>query len=145
MRFNDAVSVDRAYARAGVDTGRSGRAVAALVEVLTGTDPGRPSRSVLASGHYASVLRLDDRTGLAVATDGVGTKIIVAEALERYDTVGIDCVAMNANDLVCVGAEPLALLDYLAVEEPDPAALEAIARGLKVGAEAAGVEIPGGE
>ena len=53
---------------------------------------------------------------------------------------------MNVNDLVCVGAEPIALLDYLAVEAAgDPAALEAIARGLKAGAEAAGVEIPGGE
>ncbi len=52
---------------------------------------------------------------------------------------------MNVNDIVCVGARPLALLDYLAVEQPDPAALEAIARGLKAGAEAAGVEIPGGE
>jgi phosphoribosylformylglycinamidine cyclo-ligase len=52
---------------------------------------------------------------------------------------------MNVNDIVCVGATPIALLDYLAVEQPDPAALEAIARGLKAGAEAAGVEIPGGE
>jgi phosphoribosylformylglycinamidine cyclo-ligase len=145
MLFNGAVTGDRAYARAGVDTSRSGRAVAGLVEVLSGIDPGRPSRSVLASGHYASVLRLDDRTGLALATDGVGTKIIVAEALERYDTVGIDCVAMNANDLVCVGAEPLALLDYLAVEEAVPDILTAVARGLRAGAEAAGVEIPGGE
>ncbi|MDQ3240775.1 MAG: AIR synthase related protein, partial [Actinomycetota bacterium] len=107
---------DHAYARAGVDTGRSGRAVLGLVRVLSGIDTGRSSRSVLPSGHYASVLALDDRTGLALATDGVGTKIIVAEALERYDTVGIDCVAMNANDLVCVGAEPIALLDYIAVE-----------------------------
>jgi phosphoribosylformylglycinamidine cyclo-ligase len=145
MRFNVLVTVDRAYARAGVDASRSGRAVAGLVEVLAEIDPGRPSRSVLASGHYASVLRLDDRTGLALATDGVGTKIIVAEALERYDTVGIDCVAMNANDLVCVGAEPLAMLDYLAVEEADPKILTAVARGLRAGAEAAGVEIPGGE
>ncbi|HLL86491.1 MAG TPA: phosphoribosylformylglycinamidine cyclo-ligase [Thermoleophilaceae bacterium] len=139
------MSGERAYARAGVDTGRSGRAVAALVEVLAGTDPGRPSRSVLASGHYASVLGIDDRTGLALATDGVGTKIVVAEALERYDTVGIDCVAMNANDVVCVGAEPIALLDYIAVEEAEPEMLAAIARGLRAGAEDAGIEVPGGE
>jgi phosphoribosylformylglycinamidine cyclo-ligase len=139
------VTPDSAYARAGVDTDRSGRAVAGLVEVLSRIDPGRPSRSALASGHYASVLALDDRTGLALATDGVGTKIILAEALERYDTVGIDCVAMNANDLVCVGAEPIALLDYIAVEEADPEMLRGIGEGLRAGAEAAGVEIPGGE
>ncbi len=145
MRFNEAVPSDHAYARAGVDTGRSGRAVLGLVRVLSGIDTGRSARSVLPSGHYASVLALDDRTGLALATDGVGTKIIVAEALERYDTVGIDCVAMNANDLVCVGAEPIALLDYIAVEEADPEMLTAIAEGLRAGAEAAGIEIPGGE
>src|SRR5439155_13153619 len=77
--------------------------------------------------------------------DGVGSKVIVAEQARRFDTVGIDCVAMNVNDLVCVGAEPLALLDYVAVERADPEMLEGIARGLKAGAEAAGVEIPGGE
>lgn len=145
MRFNGPVTSDRAYARAGVDTGRSGRAIAGLVEVLSGIDTGRPSRSALASGHYASVLALDARTGLALATDGVGTKIVVAEELGRFDTVGIDCVAMNANDLVCVGAEPIALLDYIAVEEADAEMLTAIAEGLRAGAEAAGIEIPGGE
>jgi phosphoribosylformylglycinamidine cyclo-ligase len=91
------------------------------------------------------VLRLTDELGLALCCDGVGTKVIVAEQTGRYETVGIDCVAMNVNDLVCVGAEPLAVLDYLAVEEADPEILAAIATGLKLGAEAAGVEIPGGE
>jgi phosphoribosylformylglycinamidine cyclo-ligase len=134
-----------AYAHAGVDQGAAGRGVTALVEVLRTIDPGRESRSALASGHYANVLRLDDRTGLALSTDSVGTKVIVAEQLGRFDTIGVDCIAMNVNDVVCVGAEPLAVLDYLAVEEPDPGALEAIARGLKRGAEDAGVEIPGGE
>ncbi len=134
-----------AYAHAGVDQGAAGRGVVALVEVLRTIDPGRESRAVLASGHYANVLRLDDRTGLALACDGVGTKVIVAEQLGRFDTVGVDCIAMNVNDVVCVGAEPLAVLDYLAVEEPDPTLLGALAVGLKRGAEEAGVEIPGGE
>jgi len=145
MRFNGLVTSPRAYASAGVDTGRSGQAVAGLVSVLSRIKTGRASRSVLASGHYASVLALDQSTGLALATDGVGTKIIVAEALERYDTVGIDCIAMNVNDLICVGAEPIALLDYIAVEEAEPEMLTAIAEGLRAGAEAAGIEIPGGE
>jgi phosphoribosylformylglycinamidine cyclo-ligase len=134
-----------AYARAGVDTAGSGRGVSALVEVLSRIDPGRPSRSVVPSGHYASVLRLDERMGIALTTDGVGSKVIVAERLGRFDTVGIDCVAMNVNDLVCVGAEPIAMLDYLAVEEADPETLGQIADGLRAGAEQAGVEIPGGE
>jgi phosphoribosylformylglycinamidine cyclo-ligase len=100
---------------------------------------------VLASGHYASVLKLTDELGLAVCCDGVGTKLLVAEQTGRWDTVGIDCVAMNVNDLICVGAEPVALVDYIAAEEADPAVLGAIATGLKAGAEASGIEIPGGE
>jgi phosphoribosylformylglycinamidine cyclo-ligase len=136
---------DGAYARAGVDQGRAGGAVRALVDVLAAIDTGRPSLSVLPSGHYANVLRLDERRGLAVATDGVGTKLIVAQQLGRLDGVGVDLVAMNANDIVCVGADPIALLDYLAVERPDEEALRELALGLRRGAEEAGVEIPGGE
>lgn len=136
---------DSAYARAGVDTGDAGRGVAALVEVLRTIDTGRPSRAVLGSGHYANVLRLAGDSGLALSTDGVGTKLIVAEQLGRYDTVGIDCIAMNVNDVICVGADPIAVLDYVAVEEADPELLAAVGRGLKAGAQDAGVEIPGGE
>ncbi len=134
-----------AYASAGVDQRRAGKAVAALVDLLQTIDTGQPSRAVLGAGHYASVLRLDGNRGLALSSDGVGSKVILAEQLGRLDTVGIDCVAMNANDVICVGAEPIALLDYIAVEEADPEALEQIGRGLRRGAEEAGVEIPGGE
>src|SRR3954452_6630981 len=134
-----------AYAAAGVDIASADAGVRALVDVLRTIDPGRPSRSVVPAGHYASVLGLTDDLGLAVCCDGVGTKLVVAEQTGRWDTVGIDCVAMNVNDLICVGAEPVALVDYIAVEEPDPEVLAAVARGLKAGAEAAGIEIPGGE
>jgi phosphoribosylformylglycinamidine cyclo-ligase len=135
--------MSEAYASAGVDIAEADAGVAALVGVLKTIDV--PSRSVLPSGHYASVLRITDDLGVALCCDGVGSKLVVAEQTRRYDTVGVDCVAMNVNDLVCVGAEPIALLDYLAVERADPDVLAAIARGLKAGAEAAGVEIPGGE
>ena len=134
-----------AYAESGVDTTQSDAAVRALVSVLGTIDTGRPSRAVMGSGHYANVLRLDDTTGLAMSTDGVGTKVIVAEQLGRFDTVGIDCIAMNVNDLICVGAEPIALVDYIAVERADPEMLGQVAEGLKRGAEQAGIEIPGGE
>ena len=137
--------MNEAYAAAGVDIGASDRGVDALVGVLKTIELGRPSASVLGSGHYAAVLRVTDELGIALSTDGVGSKLVVAERTGRLSTVGIDCVAMNVNDIVCVGAEPIALLDYLAVEQPDPQALAEIAQGLKVGAEAAGVEIPGGE
>ena len=133
------------YAAAGVDIAEADAGVRALVDVLRTIDPGRPSASVLPSGHYANVLRVAPNLGIALGADGVGTKVIVAEQTGRYDTVGIDCIAMNVNDVVCVGAEPLAVLDYLAVEQADPAVLRDIALGLKAGAEQAGVEIPGGE
>jgi phosphoribosylformylglycinamidine cyclo-ligase len=133
------------YAAAGVDTSQADRAVDALVGVLRTIELDRPSASVLPSGHYASVLRVAPNLGIAVSTDGVGSKIVVAEQADRLETVGIDCVAMNVNDLICVGAEPIAMLDYLAVEQAEPEALARIAVGLKAGAEQAGIEIPGGE
>jgi phosphoribosylformylglycinamidine cyclo-ligase len=137
--------VSDSYAAAGVDIAEADAGVRAIVEVLRTIDPGRPSRSVLGSGHYANVLRVAPNLGIAVCADGVGSKVIVAEQSGRYDTVGIDCIAMNVNDVICVGAEPIAVLDYLAVEQSDPDVLRELARGLKAGAEAAGVEIPGGE
>jgi phosphoribosylformylglycinamidine cyclo-ligase len=134
-----------AYAHSGVDTAAADQAVAALVGVLRGIDPGCPSRSRLPSGHYAAVLEVAPNLGIAVGTDGVGSKLLVAEATGRFGTVGIDCVAMNVNDVICVGAEPIALVDYIAVERADADVLAAIGSGLRTGAEAAGVEIPGGE
>jgi phosphoribosylformylglycinamidine cyclo-ligase len=134
-----------AYARAGVDQGAADSAVAGLVRALGAIQLGRPSRQVSLPGHYASVIRIDERTGIALSTDGVGTKLLVAEQLGRFDTVGIDCVAMNVNDVICVGAEPLAMLDYIAIERADPEVCEQIGIGLARGAELAGIEIPGGE
>jgi phosphoribosylformylglycinamidine cyclo-ligase len=135
---------DDAYAKAGVSQGDADAAVAALVSALAASAPAQ-SRQVLASGHYANVVRLDDRTGIALSTDGVGTKLVLAEQLGRWDTVGIDCVAMNVNDVVCVGAEPLAMVDYLAVDRADPEVAGAVGVGLARGAELAGIEIVGGE
>jgi phosphoribosylformylglycinamidine cyclo-ligase len=134
-----------AYARSGVSQNAAGNAVRALVRSLERIDPGRPTRVVPLAGHYASVMRLDDRTGLAFSTDTVGTKMVVAERLGRYDTIGIDCVAMNVNDVICVGAEPLAMLDFILTERADPKICGQIGVGLARGAELAGIEIPGGE
>jgi phosphoribosylformylglycinamidine cyclo-ligase len=137
--------VTDAYAAAGVDTRQADSGVAALVSVLSTIETGRERLAVPLPGHYASVLRIAPNLGIALATDSVGSKVIVAEQAQRFSTIGIDCVAMNVNDLICVGAEPLALLDYLAVESAAPALLAEIAEGLRVGAQDAGVEIPGGE
>ena len=134
-----------AYTQAGVSQSGADAAVDALVAHLSRIDTGKPSRVVPLPGHYASVLRLDERTGIAFGTDGVGTKMVVAEQLGRFETIGIDCIAMNVNDLVCVGAEPIALVDFILCPTADPEMCGAIGEGLRRGAELSGIEIPGGE
>ncbi len=84
-------------------------------------------------------------TGIAFGTDGVGTKMVVAEELGRFETIGIDLIAMNVNDLICVGAEPIALVDFILCREATPEICGQIGEGLRAGAEQAGIEIPGGE
>ena len=121
------------YADAGVDIEESEAATAALVGAVGD-----------AEGDYAGLLDIGDRY-LALATDGVGTKLLVAAALSDYSTVGIDCIAMNANDLVAAGVRPVAFVDYLAVDEPDEAFAEQVGEGLRAGADAAGLELVGGE
>jgi phosphoribosylformylglycinamidine cyclo-ligase len=136
------------YRQAGVSTNAE-LGLAALLKWVQPTLEFRREagigRSVLDIGYFANVIDLGRGLGLALSTDGVGTKVLVAEMLGRYDTIGIDCVAMNVNDVICVGAEPIAMLDYIAVEAARPDMLEAIGRGLHEGAKRAGVGIVGGE
>ena len=109
-----------------MDQHAADRAVAALVERAADDRPGRARRRPCSPpATTRPCCEVAPNLGIAVGTDGVGSKLIVAEQTGRYDTVGIDCVAMNVNDVVCVGAEPLALLDYLAVEQADPDVLRA--------------------
>ena len=132
------------YKAAGVDSVQKDVAMQRLGEWVERSFALRPGEVKIPLGYFANVID-GGGMGIAVSTDGVGTKILVAEMLERYDTVGIDCVAMNVNDVLCVGAEPLALLDYIAVQVPHPDLLEGLARGLYRGAELARITIPGGE
>jgi phosphoribosylformylglycinamidine cyclo-ligase len=123
------------YAEAGVDVDASEAATAALVGAV-GTVEGTTD--------YAGLVDLGDRY-LALATDGVGTKLLVAEALGDYSTVGIDCIAMNVNDLVAAGVRPVAFVDYLAVDEPDETFAEQVGEGLAAGAKEANIALVGGE
>ncbi len=96
-------------------------------------------------GLYATVIEIGPNLGLAMSTDGVGTKLLIAEMMKKYDTVGIDCIAMNVNDIICVGARPLAMLDYIAVEDARNPLLGEVGAGLYKGAIEAGISIPAGE
>ncbi len=133
------------YQTAGVDSDQKDQAMERLGNWVERSFTLRLGEVKLPLGYFANVIDGGNGMGIAVSTDGVGTKILVAEMLHKYDTVGIDCVAMNVNDVLCVGAEPLALLDYIAVQVPNPDLLESLAKGLYAGAELARVTIPGGE
>lgn len=138
----------RSYRDAGVASSEEMRSFGRAIDLFRTTHDfarhGRPVDFDVAEP-YAAVLDLGANLGLAIATDGVGTKLLVAEALGTYDTVGIDCVAMNANDILCVGAEPLAMVDYVAVKSTDHDQILELAKGLVEGARQAHVSIPGGE
>jgi phosphoribosylformylglycinamidine cyclo-ligase len=95
-------------------------------------------------GLFASLIDFGDRY-MTLATDGVGTKLLVAEELGKWDTVGIDCIAMNVNDTICVNAEPISFVDYIAIDVPDDNITKAIGAGLEKGAELSNMEIVGGE
>jgi phosphoribosylformylglycinamidine cyclo-ligase len=102
-------------------------------------------KSLIDIGHFAGLVQIDKRRALAIKTDGVGTKVFIAELLSKYDTIGIDCVAMNVNDIICTGAEPISFEDYIAIQDPDPDVIEQVAIGLAKGAEIAKINIVGGE
>src|SRR5437762_677936 len=134
------------YKAAGVDTGAAQSGLCQIVEHIKATWPqaGGVGAVKLDIGYFANVIDIGG-IGLAISTDGVGSKSIIAQMMRRYDTIGIDCVAMNVNDLRCVGARPISMVDYIGVEESDAEMLGAIAIGLSAGAKQAGVSISGGE
>ncbi|MFC3476165.1 phosphoribosylformylglycinamidine cyclo-ligase [Halobacterium litoreum] len=133
--MTDSEDEELTYAEAGVDIEDSEAATAALVGAVSETAD---------TTEYAGLVDLGDQY-LALATDGVGTKLLVAEALDDYTTVGIDCVAMNVNDLVAAGVAPAAFVDYLAVDEPSEGREAELGAGLAAGAEGAGMALVGGE
>jgi phosphoribosylformylglycinamidine cyclo-ligase len=136
------------YARAGVDVSQvrmSHEALARRLESTFKTRKGRVGHPVFPIGHYAGLVDLNDGRVLSLHTDNVGTKVIIAQMMRKYDTIGIDCVAMCANDLICTGAEPISFLDYLAMAKHDRRIVDQIAVGLVEGAKQAGMAIVGGE
>lgn len=146
------------YANMGVDVSEADRGVAKIAQRIKQTWPNqkiRESRSgnpmpnrgdvLMEIGYFANVVDLGGGLGLASTIDGVGSKTIIADLMRKWDTIGIDCVAMNVNDLICIGAKPLSMVDYIGVEVAEADILDQIAIGLTDGAKAAGISITGGE
>ena len=104
------------YKESGVDIFKEEKAIKEILSSIKSTRKGigRPL-----GGHYAGMVEFGEYA-LVLCTDGVGSKVEIASEIKKWDTVGIDCIAMNVNDAICVGAEPIAFVDYLAIEDPKP-------------------------
>jgi len=122
------------YKESGVDIEAEDEAITGILSIL----------KTKLSGHFAGIIEFGNYY-LSLSTDGVGSKILVAEHQKKYDTVGIDMVAMVANDIICIGATPIALVDYLAIEKVDPEKVKEIMKGVAEGARQAGCEVISGE
>lgn len=96
-------------------------------------------------GYFANVINLTNDMSLVVSADGVGTKVLITQMMNKYDTIGIDCIAMNINDIICLGAKPISFLDYIALQSPQLELMQQLSLGLLKGAQMAGITIPGGE
>ena len=129
------------YAESGVDILKEEKAIKSIISSIKSQRKGfgKPL-----GGHYAGMIDFGEYA-LVLCTDGVGSKVKIASELRKWDTVGIDCIAMNVNDAICVGAEPIAFVDYLAIDDPKPEITKEIGKGLAKGAELSNISIIGGE
>lgn len=131
------------YSKAGVNIDKKSSSIGSLVDELKYRRSGF-GQMVHKSGLFASLIDFGDRY-VTLATDGVGTKLLIAEELGIWDTIGIDCIAMNVNDTICVNAEPISFVDYIAIDKPDDDLTKQVGIGLNKGAELSNMEIVGGE
>ncbi|MFW6122193.1 MAG: phosphoribosylformylglycinamidine cyclo-ligase [Petrotogales bacterium] len=129
------------YADSGVDIKKEEQAIKEMVSTIKSQRKGigKPL-----GGHYAGMIEFGEYA-LVLCTDGVGSKVKIASELKKWDTVGIDCIAMNVNDAICVGAEPVAFVDYLAIDDPKPEITKELGKGLEKGVELSNISIVGGE
>src|SRR5947207_2933619 len=150
------------YKKAGLDLGKYEQTIAGIQPLLANTwainvirPPFPPRKGGKGTGGFASLFDLDPDAGLfrrkyrhpvlVTCTDGVGSKLKVAGLMGKYDTVGIDLVAMSVNDLICTGGEPLVFLDYIAMPKDDPPVTVQLVKGIHDGCKLAECSLVGGE
>ncbi len=133
------------YRDAGVNVSKIRTVQKSIGQIISATHRMIAAGKVVSGfGHYAGLIKLGSEL-LALHSDGVGTKVLVAQLMNKFDTVGVDCVAMNVNDVICVGAQPVGFIDYVAVRQPNEWLLQEIAKGLVEGARQSQMAIVGGE
>ena len=134
------------YRTAGVDISKIKESQRAIGKLIASTHRlQKKAKMTHGFGHYAGIVEIPGRKLLATHTDGVGTKVVIANMMKKYDTIGIDCVAMNVNDVICVGATPISFVDYIAANKNNQRIFEKIVEGLVQGAKRSAVPIVGGE
>lgn len=133
------------YKKAGVDIQEIKKSQSAIGKILKSTYKTGTTKVAYGFGHYAGIVDIGGNRLLATHTDGVGTKVMIASMMKKYDTIGIDCIAMNVNDIICIGATPVSFVDYIAANQNNQAIFKKIMIGLARGAKKSGVPIVGGE
>ncbi len=134
------------YRDAGVDISKIKKSQADIGRLISSTHKlHKGIKTMSGFGHYAGIVEIPGGKLLATHTDGVGTKVIIAQMMRKYNTIGIDCVAMNVNDIICTGAVPISFVDYIAANRNDQKIFKEIVRGLVTGAKKSKVPIVGGE
>ncbi len=134
------------YKSVGVDIKKIKQSQAAIGKIIQSTHKLQKKAKIAHGfGHYAGIVEIPGGKLLATHTDGVGTKVIISNMMKKYDTIGIDCIAMNVNDIICIGATPISFVDYIAANKNDTTIFKKIVQGLAKGAKKARVAIVGGE
>ncbi len=134
------------YRDAGIDIRRIKQSQTSIGRLISSTHKlQKGTKTMSGFGHYAGIVEIPGEKLLATHTDGVGTKVIIAQMMRKYNTIGIDCIAMNVNDIICIGAVPISFVDYIAANRNDQEIFKEIVRGLVTGAKKAKVPIVGGE
>ena len=133
------------YSGAGIDVKKFHAVQKSIGDIISLTHSLPTMGKVISGfGHYAGLIDIGSKV-LALHSDGVGTKVIVAQMMNSFDNIGIDCIAMNVNDIICVGATPLAFMDYIALKSTNEHLVQEITKGLVKGARQSEMAIIGGE
>jgi phosphoribosylformylglycinamidine cyclo-ligase len=134
------------YKKAGVDISKIKKSQAAIGKLIESTHKLQKMAKITHGfGHYAGIVEIPGGKLLATHTDGVGTKVVISNLMKKYNTIGIDCVAMNVNDIICIGATPISFVDYIAANKNDQQIFKKIVEGLVTGAKKSSMPIVGGE
>ena len=134
------------YRKAGVDISKIKQSQKAIGRLIASTHKLQKKAKITHGfGHYAGIVEIPGGKILATHTDGVGTKVVIANMMKKYNTIGIDCIAMNVNDIICIGATPISFVDYIAANKNDQQIFKEIVKGLVTGAKKSAMPIVGGE